>query len=91
MAEEAYQALLATLTMREVSVRVAMAGFRTQVLVVATTLLDAAVMLPSNIAWLCRLRWLTQNLCGRMVYRTMIGSGSQWTVGLCAAWSSFLG
>ena len=60
MAEEAYEALPATLTMREVRVRVAIPGFRTKVLVVATTLLDAAVMPPSDIALLYRLRWYAE-------------------------------
>jgi hypothetical protein len=55
-----YAALPDTLTIREVRVRVAVAGFRTKVLVVATTLLDPAVMPPSDVALLYRCRWYAE-------------------------------
>jgi hypothetical protein len=58
--EETYKALPDTLTIREVRVRVAIPGFRTKVLVVATTLLDSGVMPPSDIALLYRLRWYAE-------------------------------
>jgi len=58
--EETYKALPATLTIRAVRVHVAIPGFRTKVLVVATTLLDAGVMPPSDRALLYRLRWYAE-------------------------------
>ena len=60
MDEATYAALPATLTMREVRVWVAIPGFRTKVLVVATTLLDPVAMPPSDVALLYRLRWYAE-------------------------------
>lgn len=58
--EATYAALPDTLTIREVRVHVAIPGFRTKVLVVATTLLDPAVMPSSDVALLYRLRWYAE-------------------------------
>ena len=58
--EAAYAALPATLAVREVRVRVRVAGFRTRVLVVATTLLDAAAFEREDIALLYRMRWYAE-------------------------------
>jgi Transposase DDE domain len=55
--EATYAALPATLAVREVRVRVCRAGFRTQVLVVVTTLLDAAAFGRQDVALLYRMRW----------------------------------
>lgn len=60
MDEATYAALPDTLVVREVRVRVPIAGFRTKVLVVATTLLDAAAMPLSDVALLYRLRWYAE-------------------------------
>jgi hypothetical protein len=60
MDEATYAALPETLTIREVRVRVAIAGFRTKVLVVATTLVDGAVMPRADVALLYRLRWYAE-------------------------------
>jgi hypothetical protein len=60
MDEATYAALPATLTIREVRVRVAIVGFRTRVLVVATTLLDPEAMPRSDVALLYRLRWYAE-------------------------------
>jgi Transposase DDE domain len=60
MDEATYAALPDTLTVREVRVRVPIAGFRTKVLVVATTLLDAAAMPSADVALLYRLRWYAE-------------------------------
>jgi hypothetical protein len=60
MEEGAYAALPGALAMREVRVRVAAPGFRTKVLVVATTLLDPAEMPRSDVALLYRLRWYAE-------------------------------
>jgi hypothetical protein len=60
MDEATYAALPEALTVREVRVRVAVPGFRTKVLVAATTLLDAAAMPRSDIALLYRLRWYAE-------------------------------
>jgi hypothetical protein len=60
MDEGTYAALPEALTVREVRVRVAAAGFRTKVLVVATTLLDPAEMPRSDVALLYRLRWYAE-------------------------------
>lgn len=57
MDEETYQSLPAQLELREVRVRVAQSGFRTEVIVVVTTLLDAEVYSASELATLYRLRW----------------------------------
>src|SRR5260370_37981546 len=48
------------MTMRELRVRVASPGFRTKVLVVATTLLDPGEMPRSDVALLYRLRWYAE-------------------------------
>jgi hypothetical protein len=52
-----YDALPASLTVREARVRVGQAGFRTKVLVVATTLLDAEEFTADDRARLYRQRW----------------------------------
>jgi hypothetical protein len=52
-----YVALPATLTVRELRVRVATPGFRTQQLVVVSTLLDPEATPPSELAALYRARW----------------------------------
>jgi hypothetical protein len=57
MNETTYQSLPAALELREVRVRVAQQGFRTQVVVVVTTLLDAQTYTAANLADLYRLRW----------------------------------
>jgi hypothetical protein len=54
---EAYAALPESLTVRECRVRVGQPGFRTRVLVVATTLLDAAAFTTDDLAQLYRARW----------------------------------
>jgi hypothetical protein len=53
----AYAALPASLTVRECRVRVGRPGFRTRVLVVATTLLDAEGYAADDLARLYRARW----------------------------------
>jgi hypothetical protein len=60
MDEATYGALPDTLTVREVRVRVPIPGFRTKVLVVATTLLDAAALPSADVALLYRLRWYAE-------------------------------
>lgn len=67
---EAYAALPASLTVREVRVRVQQAGFRTKVLVVATTLLDAEAVTAGDLAQLYRQRWSAE-LDLRSLKRTM--------------------
>src|SRR5262249_28686304 len=52
-----YAALPAALAVRELRVRVRHPGFRTRVLVVATTLLDAAAFPREDLAVLYRVRW----------------------------------
>lgn len=54
---EAYAALPASLTVRECRVRVGQPGFRTRVLVVATTLLDVEAFTKDDLAQLYRARW----------------------------------
>ena len=54
---EAYDALPESLTVRECRVRVGRPGFRTRVLVVATTLLDADTFTRDDLAQLYRARW----------------------------------
>jgi hypothetical protein len=54
---EAYAALPASLTVRECRVRVGRPGFRTRVLIVATTLLDAEAYAADDLARLYRARW----------------------------------
>lgn len=58
--EATYAVLPDTLTIREVRVRVAIPGFRTKVLDVATTLRDVAAMPQSDVALLYRLRWYAE-------------------------------
>jgi Transposase DDE domain/Insertion element 4 transposase N-terminal len=55
--ETTYQQLPAELVVREVAVRVSQKGFRTQRYVVATTLVDAAEVSPTDLADLYRRRW----------------------------------
>jgi hypothetical protein len=57
MDEATYDALPAGLEVREVRVRVPWRGFRTRVLVVATTLLDPAEYPAGDIGLLYRIRW----------------------------------
>jgi len=57
MDEATYQALPATLHVRMVRVRVTQRGFRTQVLVVVTTLLDPTAYSRQELAALYRQRW----------------------------------
>lgn len=54
---ETYAALPESLTVRECRVRVGRPGFRTRVLVVATTLLDAKAFTKDDLAQLYRARW----------------------------------
>ena len=54
---EAYATLPASLTVRECRVPVGRPGFRTRVLVVATTLLDAGEYAAADLAQLYRARW----------------------------------
>jgi hypothetical protein len=54
---DAYAALPASLTVRECRVRVAHPGFRTRVLIVATTLLDVEEFTRDDLAQLYRARW----------------------------------
>src|SRR5262249_23728060 len=55
-----YAALPAALAVRELRVRVRHPGFRTRVLVVATTLLDAAAFPREDLAVLYRVRWYAE-------------------------------
>jgi hypothetical protein len=57
MDEATSQALPAELELREVRVRVRQRGFRTKVVVVVTTLLDADTYSAADLAELYRLRW----------------------------------
>jgi len=57
MDKELYATIPETLTVRELRVRVGRRGFRTRVLVVATTLLDAGSFSHSELAGLYRARW----------------------------------
>jgi hypothetical protein len=54
---EMYDTLPESLTIREVRVRVAQPGFRTETLIVATTLLDADEFTNCDLAQLYRARW----------------------------------
>jgi hypothetical protein len=54
---KAYQALPEFLMIRECRVKVAQPGFRTTTLLIATTLLDAAVFTKDDLAHLYRARW----------------------------------
>ncbi len=60
MDEATYQALPEELAVREMRVRVRNPGFRTKVLVVATTLLDAEAFPREDIAVLYRVRWYAE-------------------------------
>lgn len=57
MDEATYRSLPEELELREVRVRVRQPGFRTKVVVVVTTLLDAAAYTAADLADLYRLRW----------------------------------
>ncbi len=57
MDEATYAALPAEMAVREVRVRVRQPGFRTRVLVVVTTLLDAEAFERQDVALLYRIRW----------------------------------
>ena len=57
MSKKEYAALPDELTLREVRIRVVQQGFRTRLLVVVTTLLDAEQYPPEEIAVLYRRRW----------------------------------
>jgi Transposase DDE domain len=57
MDEATYQSLPEQLELREVRVQVAQPGYRTKVLVVVTTLLDAEIYSAAELARLYRLRW----------------------------------
>src|SRR6202035_3959971 len=54
---KAYQALPECLTIRECRLKIAQPGFRTTTLLIATTLLDAAVFTKDDLAHLYRARW----------------------------------
>jgi putative transposase len=60
MDEATYQRMPAVLRMREVEVAVPQPGFRTEVLVVATTLLDAQRQTRDDLAELYHQRWLVE-------------------------------
>lgn len=60
MDEPTYAALPAYLAVRELRVRVRVAGFRVCVLVVVTTLLDAQEMPREDVAHLYRMRWYAE-------------------------------
>ena len=60
MTREQWMALPDTLTLREITVRVDLPGFRTQVLTVATSLLDPKRFPPQAFAELYRLRWMAE-------------------------------
>jgi Transposase DDE domain len=57
MDEETYRRLPDTLTVREVRVRVNVPGFRSETIIVVTTLLDAETYSVSDLAELYRARW----------------------------------
>jgi hypothetical protein len=57
MDQEAYAAIPETVTIRELRVRVVQRGFRTRVVIVMTTLLDAAEFSHDELATLYRARW----------------------------------
>ena len=70
MDEATYTALPATIEMRELQVRVTQRGFRTRVVLVATTLLDAKVCTKEERAGLYRSRWHAE-LDLRSIQQTM--------------------
>jgi hypothetical protein len=57
MSRETYEALPATMAVRELRLRVVRTGFRTRVLVIATTLLDPRAFSKADLTGLSRLRW----------------------------------
>jgi hypothetical protein len=57
MTQKDYDALPETMTIRELRVRVVKAGFRTRVIVIATTLLDPVAFSTGDLTGLSRLRW----------------------------------
>ena len=57
MDQETYDATCETVTIRELRVRVVQRGFRTRVLIVMTTLLDAEGFTHDELASLYRARW----------------------------------
>jgi Transposase DDE domain len=60
MTAEEYARLPATLAIRELCVQVARPGYRTRVLIVATTLLDAQTFSKQDVALLYRVRWFAE-------------------------------
>jgi len=60
MTPEEYAQLPATLAVRELRVQVARPGYRTRVLIVATTLLDAETFSKQEVALLYRVRWFAE-------------------------------
>jgi hypothetical protein len=60
MTPEEYARLPATLAVRELRLRVAQPGYRTRVLVVATTLVDADAFPGQDVALLYRVRWFAE-------------------------------
>ena len=60
MTPEEYAQLPETLTVRELRVWVARPGYRTRVLIVATTLLDAEAFPKRDVALLYRVRWFAE-------------------------------
>lgn len=70
MAEATYAALPATVGMRELRVLVPQRGFRTRVVLVATTVLDAHVYPKEDLAGLYRARWHAE-LDRRSIKQTM--------------------
>ena len=57
MDQQTYDALPATLAVRELRIRVERAGYRTRVVLIATTLVDAVVYSAAALAGLSRCRW----------------------------------
>jgi hypothetical protein len=70
MDETTYAGLPATIEMRELRVRVTQRGFRTRVVLVATTLLDVEVFTKEELAGLYRARWYAE-LDLRSIKQTM--------------------
>jgi hypothetical protein len=70
MDETTYAGLPATIEMRELRVRVTQRGFRTRVVLVATTLLDVEVFTKEELARLYRARWYAE-LDLRSIKQTM--------------------
>ncbi len=58
--EAGYEALPATLAIREVRVRVTIPGFRTKAPVVVTTVLDPQALTAADVALLYRIRWYVE-------------------------------